>query len=105
MKTRMLTSLWGECRLGVIINPMNVHDWCMHDIDVRRVDLNLLVTLDALLAERSVTRAAARLGVTQPAVSHALGRLREMLGDPLLLRSGREMELTPRAEALAEPLA
>lgn len=69
------------------------------------VDLNLLVALSALLEERSVTRAAKRVGVTQPAMSRTLGRLRELLGDPLLVRSGRGVVATARAEALAEPLA
>ena len=69
-----------------------------------RLDLNLVVAFDALLRERSVTRAAARLGVTQSAVSHALRRLRELLGDPLMVRSGHGMALTPRAEALVVPL-
>ncbi|MEZ4238699.1 MAG: LysR family transcriptional regulator [Myxococcota bacterium] len=68
------------------------------------LDLNLLRTLDVLLEERSVTRAAAVLGRSQPAVSHALGRLREALGDPLLVRQGRSLAPTPRAEALAGPL-
>ncbi len=77
----------------------------MHGIDLSAVDLNLLVALDALLAERNVTRAAARLRRTQPATSHALARLRDLFGDPLLVRSGREMVPTPRALALAEPLA
>jgi DNA-binding transcriptional LysR family regulator len=63
--------------------------------------LNLLVALDALLAEHSVTRAARRLRLSQPAASHALARLRELLGDPLLVRSGSRMMLTPRAEALS----
>jgi DNA-binding transcriptional LysR family regulator len=63
-------------------------------------DLNLLVTLDALLQEGSVTRAARRVGLSTPAVSHALARIRERLGDPILVRSGRGMLLTPRAEAL-----
>jgi DNA-binding transcriptional LysR family regulator len=69
------------------------------------LDLNLLLALDALLAERHVTRAAARLGLTQSAASHALARLRTALGDPLLVRGGRgAMVPTPRAEALAGPL-
>jgi DNA-binding transcriptional LysR family regulator len=68
------------------------------------LDLNLLVTLDALLAERSVTRAARRLGVTQPAVSHRLRALRERLGDPLLVGSRRDLVLTERAKAIAGPL-
>jgi DNA-binding transcriptional LysR family regulator len=69
------------------------------------LDLNLLVALDALLTEGSVSRAALRLGLSQPAASHALGRLREIVGDPLLVRVGARMELTPRAQALRAPLA
>lgn len=64
------------------------------------IDLNLLTSLDALLDERSVTRAAHRLGVSQPAVSHNLRRLRELLGDPLLVRTPRGMQATPRAAEL-----
>jgi len=70
----------------------------VQDIDSR--DLSLLLTLDALLQEASVTRAAHRLGLSTPATSHALARIRERLGDPLLVRAGRAMTLTPRAEAL-----
>jgi DNA-binding transcriptional LysR family regulator len=66
------------------------------------LDLNLLVTLDALLSEGSVARAAARMGITPPAMSHALARLREMLGDPLLVRAGRALVPTPRAVAMRE---
>ncbi len=69
------------------------------------LDLNLLVALEALLAERSVTRAARRLRLTQPATSNALARLRVALGDPLLLRGRTEMVPTPRALALAGPLS
>ncbi|MGZ4806363.1 MAG: LysR family transcriptional regulator [Ilumatobacteraceae bacterium] len=68
------------------------------------IDLNLLVTLDALLAERNVTRAGRRLNVSQSTVSDALARLRRMLGDPLLVRVGREMQLTPRAAKLRDEL-
>lgn len=68
------------------------------------LDLNLVVALDALAAERSVTRAARRMGVTQSAMSHSLRRLREALGDPLLVRGRGGMMLTPRAEALAVPV-
>ena len=68
------------------------------------LDLNLLVALDALLEEASVSRAAKRLGIGQPAASHALGRLRELFGDRLLVRSGRGMVRTPRAESLRVPL-
>lgn len=60
----------------------------------------MLGTLDALLSEVSVSGAARRLGLSTPAVSHALARLRERFGDPLLVRAGRSMVLTPRAEAL-----
>lgn len=63
-------------------------------------DLGLLVSLDALLQEGSVTGAARRVGLSTPAMSHALARIRERLGDPILVRSGRGMLLTPRAEAL-----
>lgn len=63
-------------------------------------DLGLLLTLDALLQEGHVTRAARRLGLSTPATSHALARVRARLGDPLLVRSGRSMTLTPRAEQL-----
>ncbi|MCK6575111.1 LysR family transcriptional regulator [Myxococcota bacterium] len=73
----------------------------MHEIDVSQTDLNLLVVLDVLLQERNVTRAARRLHRTQSAVSHALGRLRAQLGDPLLVRVGGEMRPTPKAERLA----
>ncbi len=68
------------------------------------IDLNLFVAFDALARERSVTRAAARMGVTQSAMSHTLRRLREVTADPLLVKSGSGMELTPRAEALLVPV-
>jgi DNA-binding transcriptional LysR family regulator len=73
--------------------------------DLRRIDLNLLVILDALLSEQHVTRAAERLHLSQPAVSHALARLRHMLGDPLLVRAGAGLVATPRALELVAPLA
>jgi len=63
-------------------------------------DLGLLLHLDALLQEGSVSAAARRIGLSTPAMSHALARIRERLGDPLLVRSGRGMRLTPRAVAL-----
>src|SRR3954454_21590017 len=68
------------------------------------VDLNLLVALDALLTERSVTRAGQRLSITQSAMSGALGRLRGLFGDELLVRSGQSMRLTTFAESLLVPL-
>ena len=64
------------------------------------VDLNLLVVLQAVLEERSATRAAARLQLTQPAISNALARLRTLLGDPLVVRSGRGLSPTPAALAI-----
>jgi DNA-binding transcriptional LysR family regulator len=69
------------------------------------IDTNLLVSLDALLQEKSVTRAAKRLGVGQPAVSHSLARLREHFRDPLLVLKGRTYVLTPRALQLAGAVA
>ena len=68
------------------------------------IDLNLLVALDALLSERSVTRAAQRVGLSQPGMSNALARLRVVLGDPLLVRDGAALVPTARAEALAGPV-
>ena len=73
-------------------------------MNLKNADLNLLVALDALLTERSVTRAAQRLSLGQPATSAALRRLRRMFGDPLLVRRGRVMELTPLAQALITPV-
>jgi DNA-binding transcriptional LysR family regulator len=72
--------------------------------DIRALDLNLLRTLDALLDERSVTRAAERLGFTQPAVSGMLTRLRESFNDPLFVRTRRGIVPTLRATELAGPL-
>jgi DNA-binding transcriptional LysR family regulator len=74
-------------------------------MNLASLDLNLLVALEALLADASVSRAADRIGLSQPATSHALGRLREIVGDPLLVRVGARMELTPRAVELRAPLA
>ncbi|HIE5390889.1 TPA: LysR family transcriptional regulator [Enterobacter cancerogenus] len=72
--------------------------------DLRTLDLNLLKTLDALLDERSVTRAAARLALTQPAVSGMLNRLRDYFDDPLFIRTPHGMVPTTRAEDLAAPV-
>src|SRR5256714_3964912 len=77
----------------------------IHRMNLNSFDLTLLVALDALLLEANVSRAAMRIGLSQPAASHALQRLREVLGDPLLVRVGSRMELTPRAQALRGPLA
>ena len=65
-------------------------------------DLNLLIALDALLQEQNVSRAAARVGLSTPAMSHALARLRKQLGDPLLVRAGQRMVMTPRAVDLRD---
>jgi LysR family transcriptional regulator, mexEF-oprN operon transcriptional activator len=73
-------------------------------VNLRRLDLNLLVAFDALLAEGSVTRAAERLGVGQPSMSHALGRLRELFKDELFVRAPDGVRPTPRALALADPI-
>jgi DNA-binding transcriptional LysR family regulator len=67
-------------------------------------DLNLLIVFDAVMQERSVTRAGSRIGLSQPAMSHALNRLRHMLKDDLFIRTPEGMVPTPRAEVLAQPL-
>ncbi len=72
--------------------------------ELRAIDLNLLVVLRALLAERHVTRAARRVGLSQSATSHALARLRDLFGDRLLVRSGPKLEPTPRALSLEAAL-
>lgn len=72
--------------------------------NLRRLDLNLLVTLDALLEEHNVTRAAARLNLSQPSISVHLAKLRDIFGDPLLLPGPRGMRPTARADALRAPL-
>lgn len=72
--------------------------------NLSRLDLNLLVAFDALLTERSVTRAAARVGLGQSAMSHNLARLRALFGDELLTRGAEGMRPTPRALALADPV-
>ncbi|RYG89242.1 MAG: LysR family transcriptional regulator [Alphaproteobacteria bacterium] len=73
----------------------------MRHADFRRIDLNLLVAFDALMLEQHVGRGAARIFIGQPAMSHALGRLRESLNDPLFVRSGNRMEPTPLALELS----
>ncbi|HND29171.1 MAG TPA: LysR family transcriptional regulator [Myxococcota bacterium] len=76
----------------------------IHGNPLERLELHHLRALDLLLRTRSVTRTAERLGLTQSAVSHSLRQLREVLGDPLLVRKGDGLEPTPRAEAMADPL-
>lgn len=76
-----------------------------HDPTLTGLDLNLLLVLDALLTERHVTRAGQRVGLSQPATSRALSRLRDHFRDPLLIRDGNTLVPTSRADALTEPLA
>lgn len=77
----------------------------MNSVHLGQVDLNLLVALDALIKSGSVTVAASQLGVTQSAMSHALGRLRRLLGDPLFVRGPRGLSPTARTEELRAPIA
>src|SRR5689334_23872869 len=74
----------------------------MNEIVLTQLDLNLLVTFEVLMTERSVSRAAVRLSRTQSAVSHSLARLREQLGDPLLVKVGGGMSPSPYAQRLIE---
>ena len=71
-------------------------------VNLASLDLNLLVSLDALLQQRSVTRAAAQMGLSQPALSASLARLRRHFGDELLTRAGNEYRLTPLAVQLRD---
>ena len=73
-------------------------------MNLRSLDLNLLLVFDAIYGERSISRAAAKLHLSQPTVSNALARLRERLQDPLFERSAQGMLPTPRARKLAEPI-
>lgn len=74
-------------------------------MNLSSIETNLLIVLDALLKEKNVTRAAKRVGRGQPAMSHALTRLREYFADPLLVAKGREFVLSPKAQELREPVA
>lgn len=73
-------------------------------VNLHRLDLNLLRTLDVLLSEHNVTRTAQRLNLSQPSVSVQLARLRDIFADPLLLPGPRGMQPTARADELREPL-
>jgi DNA-binding transcriptional LysR family regulator len=73
-------------------------------MQLSRIDLNLFTVFEAIYDEGSVTRASQKLNLTQPAISHALGRLRTMFGDPLFVRQGQAMVSTPRARSLIEPV-
>jgi DNA-binding transcriptional LysR family regulator len=77
---------------------------CITAVNVQDIDLNLLRVFDAVLRERGVTPAAARLGLTQPAVSNALARLRALFGDSLFVRTPAGMDATPFARGVAEPV-
>ncbi len=76
----------------------------MREVNIKNVDLNLLKALDALLETESVSKAADLANLSQPAMSRALSRLQHVIKDPLLVRSGRGMVLTPRGEALRTPV-
>ena len=91
----------SDCQFVQSIVSMTI----MHSVNLASIDMNLLVVLDALLAEAHVGRAGKRVGLSQPAASHALARLRALLDDPLLVRTGSVMMLTPKAERLRVPLA
>jgi DNA-binding transcriptional LysR family regulator len=91
-------------RFHVNMNPIHETRERIAPGDLAGIDLNLVVAFDALAYERSVTLAAQRVGITQSAMSHALRRLRALLGDPLLVRGQSGMVLTPRAELLAVPV-
>lgn len=71
---------------------------------ISRIDLNLFTVFDAIYTEGSVTRASQKLNLTQPAISHALGRLRQMFNDPLFVRQGHTMVSTPLARSMIEPI-
>src|SRR5215472_15514613 len=73
-------------------------------VNMSRVDLNLLVVLEAIYTQGGVSRAADKLNLTQPAISHALARLRELFDDPLFVRDGRGLAPTPLTRNLIEPL-
>src|SRR5215475_1530229 len=77
----------------------------IHCMDIRAVDLNLLKAFDALMGERAVTRAAGRIGLSQPAMSHALSRLRGLFGDDLFVRTPAGMEPTAHAREIAPLIA
>jgi DNA-binding transcriptional LysR family regulator len=76
----------------------------INTVHISRIDLNLLAVFDTIYAEGSITRASRRLNLSQPAISHALGRLRQMIDDPLFTRHGRLMTPTPLARRVIEPV-
>jgi DNA-binding transcriptional LysR family regulator len=86
---------------GPLISDCRVHEEGRR-MNLRALDLNLLVVFDAVMQDRSVTKAAERLHMAQPALSHALGRLRQALGDELFIRTPEGMTPTPKAESLGD---
>jgi len=80
------------------------HASAVTGLDMSSIDLNLLIVFDAVMQERNLTRAGRRVGLSQPATSHALARLRHMLHDDLFVRTPDGMQPTPRAEQMAEPV-
>src|SRR5437016_13784558 len=86
------------------MQQIHSHHVEMSQMNWRAFDLNLLVVFEALMQDGSVTRAGQRLGMSQPALSHALNRLRYLLKDRLFVRTPKGMVPTPRAEQLALPL-
>jgi DNA-binding transcriptional LysR family regulator len=76
----------------------------MKTVHLSRIDLNLFVVFDTIYTEAGITRASKRLSLTQPAISHALGRLRELFDDPLFIRQGRAMIPTPLARLMIDPV-
>ena len=73
-------------------------------MNIDRIDLNLLVVLETIYSEGGITRASEKLHLTQPAVSHSLARLRQLLDDPLFIRKGRQMVPTPKVRNMMGPL-
>ena len=76
----------------------------MKTVHLSRIDLNLFVVFDAIYTEGGITRASKRLSLTQPAISHALGRLRELFEDPLFIRQSKAMIPTPLARVMIDPV-
>ncbi len=101
----MLTSLAASRLPNQSVRPVpSVTRVIMRAPELAHVNLNVLVALDALLDRRNVGQAAERVGVTQSAMSHTLRHLRALFDDPLLVRAGNHMVLTPRGESIAAPL-
>ncbi|MGJ7544243.1 LysR family transcriptional regulator [Variovorax sp. LT1R16] len=96
----------NHCSLRRTLVSVKSHFFCptIQRMDTKRLDLNLLVTLEALLEEQNVTRAARRLHLSQPAVSAQLVRLRDLFADPLLIPAQRGMTPTSKADELLSPL-